>query len=67
MNDLTVAEARADCQQEGWDEQRLGGSITANPYQLGSQRWVWWRQGYNRAVERRHIPSGALPTWKVGL
>ena len=63
----TVAEERAACRQEGWNEQRAGGRIADNPYQLGSDRWVWWRQGFNRAVDRRHIPSGDLPSWRPGL
>lgn len=63
----TVQEVRAECREEGWREQRLGGRISDNPYALGSQKWVWWRQGFNRAVERRNIPSGHMPSWRPGL
>lgn len=64
---MTNAELRDECREEGWTEQRLGGSLNANPYQVGSNCWLWWRQGFNRAVERRNIPSGPIPTWKVGV
>lgn len=63
----TNQQVRAECREEGWREQRRGGPITENPYEPGSMRWIWWRQGYNRAVERRNIPSGPAPSWRPGL
>lgn len=64
---MTKGELRNDCFNEGWEEQRLGGGITANPHQAGSDRWVWWRQGFSRAEQTTNAPRGQMPSWRPGL